>query len=65
MTTGRQVMGLEIMAMQKACEEMQPYQRNDCPYCSYPLRTSPDGIISCLCCGWQDHYPLKRDFPKV
>ncbi len=53
--------GLDIRAMQKACEKMTPYQRSDCPICSWPLRTSADGIIECMFCGWTSENPIKRD----
>ena len=59
--TSRPTIGLEILAMRKACEEMQPYQRNDCPLCAWPLETAADGIIHCRLCGWADQHPIKRD----
>jgi hypothetical protein len=57
------IIGLEIRAMRKSCEEMQPYQRNDCPLCAWPLRISVDGIIECIFCGWVSEHQLRRDVP--
>ena len=64
MTTGRTVLGYEILAMRKACEEMQPYQRSDCPFCGYPLETAADNLIHCRFCGCADQHPIKRDVPR-
>ena len=55
------IIGLEIRAMRKACEQMQPYQRQDCPICAWPLRTSVDQIIECQFCGWTDMSPTVRN----
>ena len=63
--TGHNVLGYEILAMREACMKMTPYQRNDCPFCGYALRTAADGIIGCIFCGWRDQNPLRRDVPKV
>jgi ribosomal protein L37AE/L43A len=60
-----EILGLDILAMRKACEEMPPYQRSDCPVCGFQLETAVDGIIHCRYCGWADSYPLKRDVPRV
>jgi len=65
MTQGRTVLGYEILAMREACRKMVPYQRNDCPFCSWALETAADGIIHCNFCGWQDQTPLHRDVPRV
>ena len=61
----KEVIGLDIIAMRKACEVMEPYKRGDCPNCNWPLRISVDDITECLCCGWQDSYPVKRDIERV
>jgi len=58
------ILGLEIRAMRRACEEMQPYQRQDCPVCGYHLETAADGILHCKWCGWTDQHPIKRDVPR-
>ena len=63
MTDNPGIIGLEIRAMRKACQEMQPYQRADCPICSWPLEIAPDGIIHCKFCTWTDQSPLRRDVP--
>jgi ribosomal protein L37AE/L43A len=58
------LLGMEILAMRKACEEMIPYQRQDCPVCSWALETAADGITHCKFCGWADSHPIKRDVPR-
>ena len=58
-------MGLEILAMQKAIESMEPYQRGDCPIDGFPLETAVDGIIHCRSCGWTDQRADNRDLEKV
>lgn len=60
-----EVTGLDILAMQKACEKLEPYKRADCPTCGWSLEDTPDGIRHCKFCGYQDHYPIKRDLEKV
>ncbi len=62
--TGGGILGLEILGMRKACEEMQPYQRMDCPACGWMLETAADGIIHCRFCTWASEYPLVRDVPR-
>lgn len=59
--TNNGVLGLEIRAMRNSTKNMQPYQRQDCPICAWPLRTSVDQIIECQFCGWTDQNPLMRD----
>ncbi len=49
-----------ILAMKKACEEMQPYKRSDCPVCGWMLETSVDNITHCKFCGWADRHPIER-----
>ena len=44
--------GDEILAMKKACEEMEPYERGDCPEDGWPLEKHPDGTLHCPLCGW-------------
>ena len=61
----KDVIGLDIMAMEKACAKMEPYQRADCPICSCALETTPDNIRHCRLCGYQDQYPIKRDLERV
>ncbi len=56
--------GLEILAMRKACEVLTPYQRQDCPICGYPIETAADGILHCRTCGWADQHPIVRDVPR-
>lgn len=56
--------GLEILAMKKACENMPPYRRADCPICGWNLETAADGLIHCRFCGWTDEHPIKRDVPR-
>lgn len=56
-----QIMGNEIIAMKRTCEQMQPYQRQDCPNCGWMLETSADNILHCKFCGWQDQHPIKRE----
>lgn len=58
------VLGYEILAMRRACEEMQPYQRQDCPHCGAPIETAADGILHCRFCGWASENPIVRDVPK-
>ncbi len=58
------IIGLEIRAMRKACEQMQPYQRQDCPVCAWPLQVAADGIIHCRFCGWTDQSPLVRQVER-
>lgn len=58
------VIGLEILAMRKATELLQPYQRQDCPICAWPLETAADGIIHCRFCGWTDQNVIIRDVPR-
>ena len=55
------VLGLEIRAMKKSCEQMQPYQRQDCPFCGWMLEMAADGIIHCKFCGWADQHPIVRN----
>jgi hypothetical protein len=61
----KNVIGLDILAMQEACNKMPPYKRADCPVCGWNLETSPDDIIHCLFCGWTDSHPIKRDLNLV
>lgn len=63
MTENRNVIGLDIRAMQKAAEEMKskPYLRGDCPICGWPLETSVDGLRHCRFCGWVSENTIKRD----
>ena len=53
--------GLDIRAMKKTAEKLQPYRRGDCPICAWPLAVSADDILHCLFCGWTDQLPIKRD----
>jgi len=54
--------GLDILAMKKACEELEPYQRTDCPQCGWPLELSQDGILHCKFDGWTDGpIPFRRN----
>lgn len=55
------VLGLEIRAMRKACEQMQPYKRSTCPICEWPLRISVDDITECPFCGYTDMSPIIRN----
>jgi ribosomal protein L37AE/L43A len=64
MTTGRPVLGMEILAMRKAAEEMPPYKRQDCPFCGWMLEVAADGITHCKLCGWTDEHPLRRSVPR-
>jgi hypothetical protein len=41
------VIGLDILAMKKACEKLEPYQRADCPICGWMLETAVDGLLHC------------------
>lgn len=59
-----QGIGREILAMKRACEKMQPYQRPDCPICGWNLETTVDGLIHCRFCGWASEYPIKRDIDQ-
>jgi len=52
--------GNEILAMRRACEAQQPYQRSDCPECGWNLETAFDGILHCQFCGWTDQHYIKR-----
>ena len=65
MDTQKRVIGLEIRAMRKACEDMAPYQRADCPICGWPLRVSIDNIIECMFCGWTDQNPIVRNIEHI
>jgi len=56
--------GLEIIAMRRACEEMPAYQRSDCPACGWSLETSADSILHCEFCGWTDQNPIVRNVPR-
>jgi len=56
-------LGYEIIAMKKACET-EPYQRQDCPVCMWPLEKSADGIFHCRYCGWSDQSVNIRNTPK-
>lgn len=58
-------MGLEILAMRDACEQMPPYKRNDCPKCGWSLRVAADDITECPFCGWTDQNPIVRDVPRA
>jgi hypothetical protein len=58
-------MGLEILAMRKACEDMPPYKRADCCFCGFTTEVAVDGVTHCKWCGWQDDYPIKRDVPRA
>ncbi len=60
-----EILGLEILAMRKAAEELQPYQRQDCPVCGYALQRSVDEILHCLWCGWTDMNLIKRDVGRT
>jgi len=61
----KEVIGLDILSMQKACEKLEPYKRADCPKCGWSLETTPDDIRHCKLCGWQDQYPIKRELNLV
>ena len=61
---GGPVIGLDLLAAQRGCESMPPYQRMDCPFCGWMLETAADGVIHCRFCGFQDQYPIRRDVPK-
>jgi ribosomal protein L37E len=61
----KEVIGLDILAMQEACAKLTPYQRGDCPVCGFPLETTPDDIIHCRTCGWQNFYPIKREINRT
>ncbi len=60
-----EILGLEILAMRKATEELQPYQRQDCPVCGWMLQRSVDDILHCRFCGWTDQHPIKRDVGRT
>jgi ribosomal protein L37AE/L43A len=64
MADSHRIIGYEIRAMKKACEEMPPYQRQDCPVCAWPLETSADNIIHCRFCGWTDQNPILRQVER-
>jgi len=56
--------GYELLAMRKSAEEMMAYQRQDCPFCAWPLQESPDRILHCRFCGWTDTSPIIRNVPR-
>ena len=58
------VIGLDILAMQSACDNLPAYRRGDCPICSWALETAADGIIHCKFCGWVDQPSVERDVPR-
>ena len=45
--------GDEIVAMREACEQMQPYQRTDCPNDGWPLEMDENGVLHCPFDGWR------------
>ena len=46
--------GDDILAIKRACEELQPYKRTDCPICAWNLEELPEGTLHCKFCGWTD-----------
>ena len=56
--------GYDLLSMRSACAKMEPYQRQDCPVCAYPLETAADGIRHCRFCGWVDENAIVRDVPR-
>lgn len=46
--------GDEILNMIKNVRQQELERRTECPECGYPLDETPDGLLYCRFCGWNE-----------